>query len=182
MKKSLFPAFLLWLMLFSSCEENVIPPQHKLQYFDLTGFMTGEIARLNKQKAPIRKLVFLNGMTEEKQMDTTQWEAELSSFINADINKKSFLGKYAIDTFVNDAQKSIHYVALDNNLRTRWMEIHFNEDQSPALIKALQFSANTLYTTRQQLTYQPDSGFQISGSQNIRFLEPDSFFISVKFQ
>ncbi|MDZ4844747.1 MAG: hypothetical protein SH857_04270 [Chitinophagales bacterium] len=152
------------------------------QYFDLSGFIKKEAERLAKANAEISKTVFLNGKEEKKKMAISDWGKELNSFVEADINKKSFLGKYAADSIVREGQLGMmRYSAQKENLRTRELSVIYDKDRNPVKINAVLYTGNILYTSHQQLSYEPEKGFWISGKQTIRFLEPDTFSISTIF-
>lgn len=154
-----------------------------LQYFDLSGFIKKEAERLAKTNAEVSKTAFLNGKEEMKKMAISDWEKELNSFVEADINRKSFLGKYAADSIVREGQLSVmRYSAQKENLRTRELSVIYDKDRNPVKIIAVLYTGNILYTSHQQLSYEPDKGFWISGKQTIRFLEPDSFSVTAIFQ
>ena len=153
-----------------------------LHYFDLSGFIKKEAERLTKANTEISKTAFLNGEEEKKKIVISDWEKELNSFIEADINKKSFLGKYTADSTVEADKWSVKYSAQKENLRTRELTIVYDKDRNPVKINAVLYTGNILYTSHQQLSYEPEKGFWISGKQTIRFLEPDTFSISTIFQ
>ncbi len=153
-----------------------------LHYFDLSGFIKKEAERLTKANTEISKTVFLNGKEEKRKMSIRDWGKELNSFVEADINKKSFLEKYAVDSMVEAGKLNVKYSAQKENLRTRELNVIYDKDRNTVKINAVLYTGNILYTSHQQLSYEPQKGFWISGKQTIRFLEPDTFSISAIFQ
>src|SRR6185503_3314281 len=85
------------LLLLFSCKKEQLTKE-KLQYFDLSGFIDEQAKNLSAQKWQVEKNVFLNGKDEKKIIAISNWENELNAFKEADINKKSFLGKYKTDS------------------------------------------------------------------------------------
>jgi len=156
-------------------------PDGKKRYFDVAGFIASEAEKLTSLKLPVKKKVMLNGKEEMHVMTVDNWENELGAFREADINKKSFLGKYEADTALDGSSLSVRYSATEENFRTRELNIEFNSENNPVKITAVVASSNVLYSSRQQLIYEPDKGYRISGKQSIRFLKPDSFYVEVMF-
>ena len=164
-----------------SCNQNAANADVKPQYFDLNGFLKNEAERLSAGNQPVKKRVFLNGKSEEKQMIITDWGKELSALLDADINKKSFFGKYAEETR-NEGMRETTYSAKEDKLRIRKLDITYANDGTPVKVNAVLRAENILYASHQQLTYEKGAGYWISGKQTIRFLEPDTFSVSIIFQ
>lgn len=172
-------AYLFFACLISSCKkEKSDLPDERLQYFDISVFIKEEAERLVKQKAEVSKTVFLNGKEEKKILPVESWESELSAFLDADINKKSFRGKYKVEPRNEDSGSVTQYSAQEENLRTRKLSVTFANDGTPVKIDAVLYTSNVLYSSHQQLTYERDKGYWISGKQAIRFLEPDTFAVA----
>lgn len=164
-----------------ACSSRAVQPKDKFQYFDLAGFINTEAARLSALQPNIDKAVFLNGKEERGTVTITDWKNELNAFRDADINKKSFLGRYAVDSLTEDGGLVIKYAALDEKFRTRELKVRFDSNNKPVKIMASVAVSNVLYSSHQHLTYEPGRGYWISGRQAVRFLEPDSFSVSARF-
>lgn len=173
---------LLFCHFMTSCKNENNTSENTLKYFNLTSFIQQESARLTKENREVTKTVFLNGKEEQKKLMVNDWEKELNAFLDADINKKSFLGKYTVEPRRDDTRSVTHYSAQKENLRTRTLDIAFGNDGAPVKISAVLYTSNILYSSHQQLTYERDRGYWISGNQTIRFLEPDTFSVAVIFQ
>ena len=93
MKKIIF--YCLFILL-SSCtlkeQENLNSPL----YYDLAGYFKAEAKRLTAANLQIDKSVLVNGETESKKINISNWEKELESFISADINKSSWRGAFKV--------------------------------------------------------------------------------------
>lgn len=172
---------LFGLFFLFSCKEE-LPPEGSQDYFDLGDFIQKEAARLKKDSAEITKTVFLNGDLETRTMTVNDWNSELNAFAEADISKRSYLGKYAEETAKEDTRVITQYTATDDDLRTRVLDVTYGNDGAPVKIHAILYTTNVLYSTHQQLTYERDKGFWISGKQTIRFLEPDTFSVAATFE
>ena len=148
----------------------------------MKSFMEKEAERLKKDSTEVTKTVFLNGKNETHEMTVSDWKSELSVFTEADISKKSFLGKYNEEVLKEDTQTKTHYAAKEDNLRTRELNVTFGNDGTPVKIEAVLYTTNVLYSSHQNLTYERDRGFWISGKQTIRFFSPDTFSVTSIFQ
>lgn len=165
----------------ASCQADSDKKENKEQYFDVASFFQQEASRLATENPEVSKTVFLNGKEEQKKLSVNDWQSELNAFLDADINKKSFLGKYIPEQRKEGTQTLLHYSAVDENLRIRALDVAFDNDSIPVKIHAVLFTSNILYSSHQQLTYERDKGYWISGKQTIRFLEPDTFSIAAIF-
>ncbi len=165
--------------LFSCKNEEV--GKDKLQYFDLSGFINEEAKLLSAKILQVDKTVFLNGKEEKKIITISNWQNELNAFKEADINKKSFLGKYAVDSSSEGGNLLIRYSALEKSFRTREISVQYDAEKKPVKVRATISTDNVLYSSDQQLSYETGEGYWIAGKQVIRFLEPDSFNVNVRF-
>lgn len=165
----------------SSCKKEDGIGKDKLQYFDLSGFIDKEVENLTARNPRVEKMAFLNGKTEQKHDTVKNWENELNAFKEADINKRSFLGKYHADSILDGGMLSVKYAALDEKFRMREIAVQYDSNSKPVKISATASTSNVLYSSHQQLVYEPGKGYSISGKQVIRFLEPDSFYVEARF-
>lgn len=172
---------LTFLVHYSSCTKDVDIGKGKLQYFDLSGFIAEESKTLSAKNPQVQKMVFLNGKTEQKHDTIGNWENELSAFKEADINKRSFLGKYQVDSTFNGDRRLVTYAAMEEKFRTRELAIQYDSGNKPVKISAAIATSNVLYSSHQEMVYEPGKGFSISGKQVIRFIEPDSFYVEARF-
>lgn len=152
-------------------------------FFDIEGYFNEEIDRLEDLKPTIEKIVSLDGTSETIRPDSLNYENELSVFVNSDINKISWMDRYAADTLRNAdrALQSVRYEAQDDKLRTRLIEIDYR-DGRPDKINILNRTENALLEARQELSYEPNRGFSIQQRQQIRFMKPNEAGITVTFQ
>jgi len=172
--------FLLLTILYS-CRSNDNPDYNRPSYFNLSDFIENESKRLSAQKFGVDKTVFLNGKEERKSILIIDWNNELNAFKEADINKKSLLGKYKVDSIGDGNDLLVKYSSLHENFRTKELTIQYNLNEKPVRITVTVATNNVLYSSRNQLIYEPEHGYWISGNQKIRFLEPDSFHVVARF-
>jgi len=173
------------LLLFFGCQsQNEQTPKDTAfdpNYFDLKGYFEEEIDRLQRADAPVRKRVVVNAQSEEKTLDTLDFEQELEVFVESDINEPDWLDKYQVDsTFQNNRLTRLTYQALDEQLRTRRLEINFADEQVER-IDVLNSGTSRVAGSEQQLTYLPDSGYTITSRQYTILSKDDSLRIEVRF-
>ncbi len=152
-------------------------------YFSLKEYFTQEAERLKKEAPEISKTVLLNNDTETKKLKVEDWNNELLTFTEADINKPAFAGKYDADTLLNKNQlQRITYKAIDAKLKTRFIDIYFDTATNEVnIVEVVLETRNTLYHSTQNLRYEKNKSYSVSGTQEIRFLKEDIFKVSVKF-
>lgn len=152
-------------------------------YFSLKEYFAQEAERLKIEAPEISKTVLLNNETETKKLKVEDWNNELLTFVEADINKSAFVGKYQADTLLNENQlQRITYKAKDAKLKTRLIDIYFDTATSEAnIVEVVLETRNTLYHSTQNLRYEKNKSYSVSGTQEIRFLKEDIFKVSVEF-
>ena len=156
-------------------------------YFDLEEYMDGQVILLWKTKATTTKEVFLNGKTEQRNiaaLDSAQWRTELSSFIDADINKPAYIKRYSVDTInTNDSIRCIDYKALDDKLRTRELKVYFRKnDTIPVRLEAELKSNKIFYHSQEYVSYTRGISYVITGKQDVIFAKADTFAVHGEFK
>ncbi|MEM6378680.1 MAG: hypothetical protein AAF705_10710, partial [Bacteroidota bacterium] len=95
-------------------------------FFNLRNYMEQEIARLEKDRPKVKKVIAINENSEEVPTDTINYAKELDIFKKSDINRVAWIGKYDGDTLLtNGVIDKITYKARQKKLRTRFMIIDF---------------------------------------------------------
>lgn len=173
------------LLLFFGCQSQTeqTPQQTAFDpnYFDLKGYFEQEIDRLQQANMTVRKRVTINDQSEEKTLDTLDFEQELEVFVESDINEPDWLDKYQVDSSFQDNQLTkLEYQALDEQLRTRRLEIAFANDQVKR-IDVQKGGKSQVAGSEQRLTYLPDSGYTITSRQYTILSKDDSLRIEVRF-
>ncbi len=141
-------------------------------YFDLEGFMQGEIARLDSIAPVVRKTILLNGEEEIKELNEIDFERELNIFLESDINRPAWVGKYTSDTLYSDSSTyQVTYQSLDSTLQTRQLTIVFGQEAAVREVRIQQHTNTILSEGDQYLTYLVDRYYEISTDQSIRTTE-----------
>jgi len=143
-------------------------------YFSLEDFFLSETSRLAKLAPIVEKKVSRNGDSEEKRVQIDDWKNELALFIDSDINKPAWRNSYRIDS----TERSLSYISIDPELRTQKITIDKYESGSVRHIAITNRAGNMLYQTAEKLDYYPDSLYQISKQQQVRFIGDSQYSIS----
>src|SRR6218665_2877301 len=85
--------FLFIAALFSGCSSST-EADRVLKYFDSKTWVESLITDLKATAPPVEKTWTYDGKTEQKQVKEIDWEKELKLFLDADLNKSSFVSSY----------------------------------------------------------------------------------------
>lgn len=115
------------------------------------------------------KKVAVEEKQEEKTLQKLNYEQELKSFIDADINKVAWYDKYNIDSTVNNEGQleKLTYQATENDLRTRSIEISFDENNEVHLVHIHLDSQSKVAGSEKNMTYETNKGFKIVTTQSL---------------
>ena len=163
----------LFIMLLPACKPDISNTGVATKYFDLHGYFKKQAAALAK-KSEILKTVDHNGAAESKRVKINDWTKEFNSFIESDINKPTWRDSYKI-------QQSGHttiYMATDTTIKTREIIINKKEDGNVQWIKIYNFTHNPLFTSKENLTYVPDSMYKIEKTQHVKLLGINRYTIT----
>lgn len=164
------------LSAFSACKPDVKETGASLKYFDLDGYFKNEAARLTKADLLVNKSVMHNGATETKKLHIDNWNTELSLFKASDINRPAWKHSYSV---VADSDLVI-YKALEPELTTREILIKMSSGKVKYMM-IINNAHNMLYTTREKLSYFPDSLYLIQKAQTVRFMGVNKYDIKGLF-
>lgn len=179
-------AMLLFLVALASCGA-MEQKEFNTGYYPLRSFMLEEVQRHSYNNTQMDKAVYLEGQWEEQTVqpaDSAAWQTELAAFMEANINLPANQGLYKVDTlFVDtDSLTRITYLATKKDLRTRYLYVYLKPGTTrPELIEAHLEQENILYSSVQDLVYMPDSGYSITGYQDVLILGLDSFAVKANF-
>ena len=154
----------VFCFLILGCSSNQEKSNRKLVHFDIEKYFKEQINQLTADNYTLNKTVYHNDANESKSFQIVDWSKELNIFKDYNINKASFIGKYTIDTVIDNNTKTIQYIASDSALALKQLSIIFDND----IIVEISFkksSDNFLYNSLQELTYFPLKGYKVSGKQ-----------------
>ncbi|MBV6426332.1 MAG: hypothetical protein KIPDCIKN_00843 [Haliscomenobacter sp.] len=152
-------------------------------FYDLKGFFSKEINRLDRQQPEGMKTVRFEGKSETIDMKAkpADYGKELASFIASDINKPSWREKYRIDTAsAGSGMQEIRYTALDEHLKTREIQLLFNGN-SLKEVRIKNRLKSIIAESTQTLSYRTGSGYTIEGVQGSPVGRGRAFSVSVVF-
>jgi ketopantoate reductase len=169
----------------ASCTQgssNTKKAEVQLPFYDLKTYFKNEIDRLNQSNLQVEKVVKINEESEVQQLNDINYEQELKLFTNSDINRMAWFDKYKIDSIFEDRQlKALHYTALDEDLKTKSVQINFSKQEIDQVL--IENSTESfIASSMQSLAYQPKSGYQIITSQKTKLGKKQAVSIAVAFE
>lgn len=139
-----------------------------IKYFDLIGFIQKQMESMNSNPDLCKKLVSVNGATEEKEINLNELEQELKTFLDADINKPAWSDKYSIDSIVeNGVLKELRYLAADNKLKTKELIVSFSQDSKVSEIFVKREVKSVIADTYNDMYLWPGKGYEINTVQSV---------------
>ncbi len=162
----------------SAAEDN---NQSPAVFFDVEQFFQAEIDRLKASESRFRKMIKLQGEEEQIEAAELDFENELQVFLNSDINRIAWEDKYRADsTYQGDKLVEIRYQAIDTTLKTKLLEIDF-ENGKVVKINILNTTNSLVAQTKQKLKYEPKAGYFIDYEQKILFSKKRKLIVEVDF-
>ena len=155
-----------------------------VSFYDLKGFFSKEVKRLDRQQPEGIKTVRFDGKSETIGMNaaSVDYGKELASFISSDINKPSWIEKYRIDSVsAGSDMQEIRYTALDEHLKTREIRLVFKGDHLTE-VRIRNRLKSIIAESTQTMSYSPGSGYAIEGVQRSRIGSSRAFSVSVAFE
>jgi len=148
-------------------------------FFQLDSFFRKETDRLTALAPTVTKTVARNGEQETKRVVISDWKSELALFAESDINKPAWRASYQADSATDG---SIVYTSTDPTLRTQEIRIEKHADGKKIKhIAITNRNRNMLYQSEEQLDYFPDSLYEITKFQSVRFLGDSRYRIQAAF-
>lgn len=163
---------LYFILMLPACKPAIKQKSANLKYFDVKGFFNRDSARLAGLNPLVFKSVYHNGVTESKKVHINNWGTELSLFSGSDINRPAWVNSYNV---VNEGNIII-YKAKSPELATQEILIKQNNGKV-AYMLIYNHTKNLLYTNDEELSYFPDSLYQINKVQSVRLLGTNKYQI-----
>jgi hypothetical protein len=173
-----FYYFLAFIFLITGCADA--PPVKQLPYFSLSKFLNAEIKQHQTHNIRLLKVVKRDDQSETREIKVSNWEHELKPFFESDIDKPAWHLAYECDTVKTDSLMQVVYVANDEKVPVRRMQIDYIDDQIQRI--DIQFEKNNpWFSLKRKLIYKRDLGYQIKGEQDMVLSDPSLYEINVKF-
>lgn len=181
-------SYSLFILLISlvgfSCSESTLeidqPEMEVLPYFDLNGFIEKEIRELGTVKVIKNSRINGDEQSIEQEYTPEDWEKELAVFVEADINKATYVQSYTTEV---DTKYLVHELKEGEKGRLKNMTITYGEDEVTQLtIKLKKESLFYTSTTTAALyfsarTFNLDH-YSIETTQKVMFMSPNNIKIS----
>lgn len=176
---------LLW-----ACETPTQEAKSKV-YYNVEGFVKGQIEALTKSKPTVHKTMLLKTETRQQTTNAINWTHELELFLQADINKPAFRNSYTIKR-PDSLTYQYTLKAEEEKLTVRALTIQLDAvTQQPRRIDALLKTKNLLYESERHVALEGGlakdqtwriNAYQITGFQQLRFFDRNDFSIEATLQ
>lgn len=164
-----------------SCQNNVDVTKNEKKYFyDLKEYFSSQATYLSKNGTRIKKQITKDGKTEERIIESADWNNELKPFADADINKPSWTNSYSTDTIILHDVTIVKYISKEKSLAVKQIVLTFQKDYLQKL-EVIKESNNSYYSSNNQYVYITNKGFEITGSQEVMLAKKTNYFISATF-
>lgn len=184
------PSILLFLCLFAfACDNSSTQTASKPVYFDVAGYVKGQIQTLSTQKPTVAKNAFINQKANNQTTQDIDWEKELDLFVQADINKPAFRTSY---TVVRPDSLTYHYTLKpsEEKLTVRALMVKLDSvTRQPAQITAVLKSENPLYQSERRILLESGVNkakgwsiqkYQVEGFQQLTYFDRNEFRVQGK--
>ncbi len=165
MKKLLLPlAFAVTLL--SACQmRESAKKEGPTPFFDLKGYMQEQIDELQARQPDAEKRIEVDGQTEAKHFDSLDYQKELRTFLNSEINRKAWFDKYRPDSTFRDGKlQAIEYTTDAEDLKTRLLRVEFAGD-TVSRIYIENLTESVVADVTQELLYRPGQGYRLYTAQ-----------------
>lgn len=150
-------------------------------FFDLLAYIDAEAEALNEQQPKVRKRVVVQGQEETQVLSEVDFSEELKVFRRSDINRKAWIDKYQADsTFEQGQLVQARYVAIDSSLKTRWLEVQYNEEGEVQAVLIRNRSKSPVVNVRQDLSYRPGKGYRLVTAQSTALSREQEVVVEVE--
>lgn len=156
-------SFLFSFFLFG-CSVDSKQAEPKPDFFNLKEFAQMESASLQKMDLTVLKKAAKNKEKEQQILSNLDWENELASIAESDINRPAWKSQYAVDSLEEQNTLNVSYTALNNELPIKKIRLSFEKQsrkfQSLVIDKS---SENFLYSSWQKIYYERGGKLHIYG-------------------
>ncbi|AUD05200.1 hypothetical protein [Spirosoma pollinicola] len=180
-----YSIFLLFTLLASSCTDPAQQNQPNV-YYDVLGYVKGQIAEASAKKPLITKTVAINEKRNQQTTRDINWSRELELFTQADINKPALRSSYQ----VNRPDSLTYKYTLKNSeerLTVRSLTVRLDAaTRKPTRIDAVLQTNNPLYSSERRLLLESGPGvnrqwslqhYTVSGFQKLPYFDKNEFLV-----
>ena len=175
-----------YILVFSSCDEKKNEETQPKAFFDLKGFIEGQVTMLNQSRPVVSKTMKMGDDSSHISSGDIDWKKELELFVQADINKPAYRLSYTSQ--ITDSTLLIYTLKPEQDLPVRLLKIRLDKpDGKPVLIEALLKSENKLYMSEKNIRmvledkggYSKVLSYQINGFQKLVTMNKKPFEVTV---
>jgi hypothetical protein len=183
MKKLPALTFAFFVAVATACQSPESTQSQPNAYYDVAGFVTGQIGVLSSQRPTVTKAMEVSG-EEESTTREVDWTRELELFMQADINKPAY--RYSYTTTRPDSLTYLYTVRPGEDLPVRYLRVKLHSpDGNPREIEAKVLTQNKLYQSEKQLLLRCGDvrgtwrvlSYQIRGFQELAIAERKPFAV-----
>ena len=181
MKQPIFFLALLLILFFSSCDNQTGKSKEEVKtYFDIKNYFLQQAKLLSDGNVYLKKKIIKDGKTEEKLFSIVDWQKELKPFSDCNINKPAWAHSYVADTLFSEGKLSVKYITRDITLPIKEIKLNFENNRLVRMFIHKQTS-NSYYTAKNDYVFETDSGFVITGLQEVMLADKTIYSIAAKF-
>ena len=185
-----YSILLLSILFVSSCTDSA-PQNQPNVYYDVSGFIKGQIARLSSQKPLVSKAVAINEKRNQQATRDINWSRELELFMQADLNKPALRSSYQI---TRPDSVTYQYTLKNSEERLTVRSLNVQVDSitnQPRRIEAVLQTNNPLYSSERRLLLEsgPVAGrawqvkhYKLSGFQKLPYFSKNLFLVEGRVQ
>ena len=138
------------VFILASCETEKNNEDQTKKFFDLKGFIEGQITELNLEKPVVSKSMAIGKERSKLSSKEIDWKKELELFIQADINKPAYKNSYTVNR--PDSLTYEYVVKQNEKIPVRYLKIKLDRPGGlPVKIEALLQSQNKLYQSEKKI-------------------------------
>lgn len=180
-----YPFFLLVTLLTTSCTDSAQPNQPNV-YYDVLGYVKGQIAEAATQKPLITKTVAINEKRNQQTTRDINWSRELELFTQADINKPALRASYQT-TRPDSLTYQYTLKNSEERLTVRSLTVRLDSaTHKPSRIEAVLQTTNPLYSSERRLLLESGPAanrqwgiyhYTVSGFQKLPYFDKNEFLV-----
>lgn len=171
---------LIVMVLICCCSTDLEPQALEPNFFPIKDFFEKEGDRIGGKKSAIKFFEY-NGEKDTLELSEFKPKNDLRSFINSDINNPTWGDKYQADTIVNGKEVIYRYSSMSAKLKTKRIEV-YNLNDEVSKIYILNADSSVFKSYREELSYQPDKGYQINLKHKINKKKENSSLVKVVYK
>ena len=176
--------FGLLILLTSSACDNTAKQNAAPVYYDVLGYVKGQIETLSRTKPMVAKRSQIGEKTQQLTTRTVNWKRELELFTQADINKPALRQSY---TIARPDSLTYRYTLKpsEKNLTVRLLTVQLDSvTHKPRLIEAVLTTKNFLYESERHILLEngPDKKsrwgvrhYRLQGFQHLSITDAHPF-------